>query len=106
MDWNEAGLLPYATALARLIAYGQQEDHALFQMSEEDKQFALTYYYEQLIAEKGINYQEYLRTMDLFLFKEYSEWIYCAHLANDFEMEYYRIYEPKAREIARKLGRV
>ena len=104
LDWNEAGILPYPTALARLIAYGEENESSLFQMKEEDKQFALQYYYDHLISKKGIPYDEYMRTMKLFLFKEYSEWIYCAHLADDFEMEYYKMYEPKARKLARELG--
>lgn len=104
IDWNDAGILPYASSLARLIAYGQQDEQALFQMSEEDKQFALNYYYDHFISRKGIAYEEYEHTMNLFLFKEYSEWIYCAYLSGDYEMEYYKIYEPKARLLAKRMG--
>ena len=103
LDWEYGGILPYPTALARFLAFGE-EDGELFRMSEEDRQFALDYYYDRLIREKGISRAEFDRTMDLFFLKEYAEWVYCAALSGDYEMEYCKKYGPKARTLARKLG--
>lgn len=104
LDWEYGGLLPYPCALARLIAYGEEEENALFHMKREDQIFAVEYYYEHLIREMGIPYDEYIRTMKLFFFKEYSEWIYCANQSGDRSGEYYRKYAPLARKLAAQLG--
>jgi hypothetical protein len=103
LDWEYAGILPYPCALARFLAFGEEAE-GLFRMSADDRQFALDYYYENLIREKGISRAEFDRTMDLFFLKEYTEWVYCAALSGDFEMENYKKYSVKARELARTLG--
>lgn len=103
LDWEYGGILPYPCALARLLAFGEEGDE-LFQMTAEDRAFALDYYYESLIRPRGVSREEFDRTMDLFFLKEYSEWVYCAGLSGDYEMEYYKKYGEKARALARKLG--
>lgn len=103
LDWEYGGMLPYPCAIARFLAFGEEGD-ALFQMTDEDRDFALDYYYEKLVSSKGISRREFDRTMDLFFLKEYSEWVYCAALSGDYEMEYYIKYGEKARNLARKLG--
>ena len=104
LDWEYGGILPYPCALARLIAYGEEEENTLFYIKREDQLYAVEYYYENLIREMGISYDEYIRTMKLFFFKEYSEWIYCANQSGDCSGEYYRKYAPLARKIAKELG--
>ena len=104
LDWEYGGILPYPCALARLIAYGEEDENALFYLKREDQIFAVEYYYENLIKDMGIPYGEYIRTMKLFFFKEYSEWIYCANESGDRSGEYYRKYAPLARKIAADLG--
>ena len=104
LDWELGGILPYPCALARMIAYGEEDENALFYMKQEDQIFALEYYYEHLIRDMGISYDEYIRTMKLFFFKEYSEWIYCANSSGDFTGEYYQKYAPLARKLAAELG--
>lgn len=103
LDWEYGGILPYPCALARFLAFGEEDDE-LFRMTAEDKGFALDYYYEHLLRKKGISRAEFDRTMDLFFLKEYSEWVYCAALSGDYEMEYYKKYSGKAIHLARKLG--
>lgn len=103
LDWEFAGILPWPCSITRLLAFGEPEGD-LFVMTEEDRAFALTYYYEKLISRRGISRAEYDRTMDLFFLKEYSEWVYCAAVSGDYEMEYYKKYSEKARNLARKLG--
>ena len=104
LDWEYGGLLPYPCALARLIAYGEEDENALFFIKRDDQIFAVDYYYENLIKGMDISYEEYIRTMKLFFFKEYSEWIYCANNGGDRSGEYYRKYAPLARKIAADLG--
>lgn len=103
LDWEYGGILPYPCALARFLAFGEEEGD-LFRMSEEDRQFALDYYYEHLIRDKDITRKEFDRTMDLFFLKEYAEWVYCAALSGDYEMEYYKKYSKQAMNLAQKLG--
>lgn len=104
LDWEYAGILPYPCALARFLAFGEEAPGVMFYMTEADRQFALDYYYENLVNRKGISRPEFDRTMDLFFLKEYSEWVYCAALEGDFEMEYCKKYGAMARNLARKLG--
>lgn len=104
VDWEYAGILPYPCAIARLLAFGEEDPQALFQMTAEDRQFALDYYYENLIKGKGISRSEYDRTLQLFFLKEYSEWVYCAGISGDYEMEQYKKYYGKAKELAQDLG--
>ena len=104
LDWEYGGILPYPCALARLIAYGEEDESALFYMKQEDQIFAVEYYYDHLIKEMNISYEEYIHTMKLFFFKEYSEWIYCANQIGDRTGEYYQKYAPRARKLAAELG--
>ncbi len=103
LDWEFAGILPYPCAIARLLAFGEDDTDTLFQMTRSDKEFALDYYYENLIKDEGISREEYDRTMKLFFFKEYSEWIYCANAGGDCESENYKKYAPMAKELHRML---
>ena len=45
-------------------------------MTEAGKTFAVQYYYDHLIAAKGIPQDEYRRAMALFRFYELTEWVY------------------------------
>lgn len=103
IDWEYGGILPYPCALARLIAYGEDREDALFYMTQEDKEFALRYYYDRFIRYKGIGWEAYLHTMQLFLLKEYAEWVYCAHKSGDLDIPYYQTYYPKALALAAEL---
>ena len=100
LDWEYGGILPYPCSLARLLAYGEEADGALFYMTRADQRFAVDYYYENLIRPKGISYEDYIHTLKLFFFKEYSEWIYCANSCGDRSGEYYIKYSRMARNLA------
>ena len=104
IDWEFAGILPYPCALARLLAFGEENTDFMFQMTMEDKEFAVQYYYDNLIRNKGISWDEYIRTMKLFFFKEYSEWVYFARSSNDFTKPEYQKYYAKCKILARDLG--
>lgn len=104
LDWEYGGILPWPCAMGRFLAFGEEAEDAMFHMSGEDRSFALTYYYDHLLREKGYSRAEFDRIMDLFFFKEYSEWVYCAAISGDYEMEYYKTYGARAGALARKLG--
>ena len=76
IDWEYGGILPYPVMLARLLAHTSTNGETPFYMSPEDVEFAIAYYYENLIRKKGIPYSEYRKTMRAFLFYEQIEWIY------------------------------
>lgn len=103
IDWEYAGILPYPTAFARLIAHGEESESAFFHMTQEDKEFAIDYYFKGLLQDKGIPYEVWLRTLDYFLFKEYCEWVMIGHQYGDTELEYYKKYLPIAKAQAKKL---
>lgn len=98
IDWEDAGILPYPTSLSRLIAHGEEDDTAFFYMKEEDKAYAVEYFYEHFIKGKGIAYHEYRRTLDYFLLYEYCEWIMVGNKYGDTESARYKRYLAKARE--------
>ena len=83
IDWEYGGILPYPASLARLIAHGVENDDALFYMRDDDKEFAINYYYKNFVESKGVSYQEYRRSLDLFLLYEYCEWIMLGNKYDD-----------------------
>lgn len=87
IDWEYAGILPYPTSLARLIAHGEEDESAFFFMTQKDKDYAIDYYYEHLLKEKGIDYNAYRKTLDYFLLYEYCEWIMLGIEYNHTESE-------------------
>lgn len=106
IDWECAGILPYLTSLARLIAHGKEDPDAFFCMKEADRSFAVEYYYERLAKKKGIACEEYRRALDYFLLYEYCEWVMLGVKYNNTQSERYREYFAKAKEQAEKLSRL
>ena len=104
IDWEYGGILPYPCALARLIAFGEDTPDAMFYMTREDQEFAVKYYYDNLVVHVGISWEDYIYTLKLFLFKEYSEWVYCANSSGMTDMPYYKTYYPVAKSLAVELG--
>lgn len=103
IDWETAGILPYPTSLARLIAHGAEEEDAFFYLKEADRAFAIDYYYENLVKNKGITYEDYRHALDYFLLYEYCEWIMLGNRYPDADMGRYRQYLAKAREHLRAM---
>lgn len=83
LDWEYGGILPYPCALARLLAFGEEGSDFMFQMSRQDKEYAVRYYYDRLVRRMGIPWKEYIHTLKLFFFKEYSEWVYLGRKSGD-----------------------
>lgn len=104
IDWECAGMLPYPTSLARLLAHGTEDEDAFFYMTDGDRAFAIDYYYDRLLREKGISYADYRRTLDYFLLYEYCEWIMLGNRYPDANMERFHFYLEKARAHVAKRG--
>ncbi len=103
IDWEYAGILPYPTSLARLLAHCEEDESAFFYMTQDDKDYAVEYYFEHLLKEKGIDYNAYRRTLDYFLLYEYCEWIMLGIKYNDTGNERFQKYYAKAKEHIKKL---
>ncbi len=103
IDWEYAGILPYPTSLARLLAHCEEDESAFFYMTQDDKDYAVEYYFEHLLKEKGIDYNAYRRTLDYFLLYEYCEWIMLGIEYNDTGNERFQKYYAKAKEHVKKL---
>ena len=104
IDWEVGGMLPYPTSLARLIAHAAQDESAFFFMKEDDKAFAIDYYFDQFIKGRGIPYETYRRSLDLCLFYEYCEWIYVGYKYNNMNNDRFIAYSVQANQMAEKLG--
>lgn len=102
IDWEVAGVLPYPTSLARLIAHTENDPEYLFYMSDDDRAFAVDYYYDNLVKGKGISYSDYRRSLDLFLFYEYCEWIMVGNKYENAKGELFEKYTVKAKKHIKK----
>ena len=103
IDWEYGGILPYPSSFARLIAHGRQEEGVFFYMTQDDRNFAIQYYYDGLVRKHGIPYAEYRRTLDDFLFYEYCEWVMLGNRYDNRSDERYGYYLRLAEELAQKL---
>ena len=98
IDWEFAGMQPYLSSLARLIAHGEEGEDAFFHMCAADRDYAIDYYYSQLVKEKGIPYTDYRAALDYFLLYEYCEWIMLGVRYGDTSSERYLRYLALAKE--------
>lgn len=106
IDWECGGILPYPTSFARLIAHTEDNEDALFYMTKADKRFAIDYYYDNLLKEKGISYTDWLNTLEYFLFYEYCEWVFVGNKYNAADGEYYKKYLPMAKHQAARILKI
>lgn len=104
IDWENGAVLPYALSFARLIAHGEQNSDWLFFMRDEDKEFAINYYYENFLSSKNISKEEWQKTLDCFLLYEYCEWVAVGNRYNETDGEYYKKYIVKALSQAKKIN--
>ena len=72
-------------------------------MTQADKEFAINYYYDHLLKEKGVSYTDWRNTLEYFLFYEYCEWVYVGNKYSATDGEYYKKYLPMAKKQAEKL---
>ena len=97
IDWECAGILPYPTSLARLIAQCEKDESAFFYMTQADRDYAIEYYFEHLLSAKGVDYGDYRRTLDYFLLYEYCEWVMLGVKYSETGSERYKQYYAKAK---------
>ena len=102
IDWEYGGILPYLSSIARLLAHCEDKDDAFFYMREEDRLFAIDYYYNKCAKVMGISRKSYENDLELFLFYEYCEWIYLGNKHGDTKNERYRRYHRLAVRIAQR----
>ncbi len=103
IDWEYGGVLPYLSSFARLIAHGREDEGAYFHITEENRRFAIQYYFDTLVKKHGISYRDYLRELDCFLFYEYCEWVMLGNRYDSRDDERYSYYLGKAEETAARL---
>ena len=72
-------------------------------MRQEDKDYAVEYYFEHFIKEKGIHYKDYRRTLDYFLLYEYCEWIMLGIKYEDTKSQRFQKYYAMAKEHIKRL---
>ena len=106
IDWESGGILPYPTSFARLIAHAENHTNAFFHMTQADKDFAIQYYYDNLLKGKGISHTDWLDTLEYFLFYEYCEWVFVGNKYNETNGEYYKKYLPIAKRQAAKILKI
>ena len=104
IDWEYGGILPYPTSIARLIAHSQEDVDTFFYMKDADKHEAVERYYHELVSHHGISYDDFCRSLDLFLFYEYCEWVYVGNKYGETDTDRFRQYHKLATEMAAKLG--
>lgn len=103
IDWEFGGILPYLSSLARLIAHGEEET-AFFYIKKEDKLFAIEYYYENLVKNKGVEYKKYKNDLLYFFLYEYCEWIMLGNKYEDADKERLNIYKEKAYRLIEEIN--
>jgi thiamine kinase-like enzyme len=98
IDWEYAGMLPYLTSFARLLAHAGEDDE-FFYMKEADKDFIIKYYYDNLLKSKDIDYNDYLYSLNYFFLYEYCEWIMLGNKYENSNIERYNMYKDKAKRL-------
>ena len=69
-----------------------------------DWEYAAEYYFEHLLKGKGIDYNDYRRTLDYFLLYEYCEWIMLGVKYSETDSERFQKYYAKAKEHIKSLA--
>ena len=100
IDWEEAGVLPYPSMLARLLAHGSEHGETPFYMTAADKAFAADYYYDHLLKDRGVPCEDYRRALALFIFYELTEWVYVYRKYQKKPDDMYEYYQAQANTAA------
>ena len=104
IDWEYAGILPYLVSFSRFIAHFSSEEDAFFFLEDGEKEWAIDYYYNNFIKEKGIQCSEFMDDLDLFLLYEYCEWVMIGNKYEDAKGERFYQYLSLAKEKAGKIN--
>lgn len=92
IDLENIGYLPYLVMFARFIAHYKEVKGYLFYLEDSVKEYLIKYYYDNFVVLLNKTYEEYLYELELFLFFEYTEWVYVYNrykLPKDERFNYY-----------------
>lgn len=104
IDWEYAGVIPYLSSFARLIAHVSSDENEFFFMEDSDREWAVEYYYSNFVEEKGIGYNDFADDLDLFLLYEYCEWVMIGNKYDDAKDDRFYYYSDLARKQAEKIN--
>lgn len=99
IDLENIGFLPYPVMFARFIAHYKDVKGYLFYLEDEIKEYLIKYYYDNFVVSLNKTYEEYLYELELFLFFEYTEWIYVYNRYKFPKDERYYYYLNKCYEV-------
>ena len=103
IDWEIAGILPYPSSLARLIAHCEDDEKAFFRISNQDRDFAVWYYYDRLLKPMNISYDDFSSALNACLFYEYCEWIMLGNKYGGRGSQRFKHYYKKAKALSAKI---
>jgi len=103
IDLEYVGVLPYPLTFCRLITHCKEEKDYIFYMSEEDKQYAIEYYYNNFIKFHNINYMQYIKTIRYFMFYEFTEWVFVYNKYQKQKDQMFEYYYSNSKKIANEI---
>ena len=103
IDLEYIGILPYPLSICRLITHCKDEKDYIFYMKEEDKQFAIDYYYTNFIEKHNIEKGKYLKTIKSFMFYEFTEWVFVYNKYNKSKDQRYEYYYLNSKKLAEEI---
>ena len=103
IDWEFAGILPYPTSFARLIAHGEEDENTFFHMTAADREFAIDYYYEKLLAEQGISYRAWREALLSFLPVRGLRMVMIGNKYGEKDSPYFQKYLPMTKHLAEEM---
>ena len=90
-------------SICRLITHCKEEKDYIFYMKEEDKQFAIDYYYTNFIEKHNIKKEKYLKTIKSFMFYEFTEWVFVYNKYNKSKDQRYEYYYLNSKKLAEEI---
>lgn len=102
IDLENIGYLPYLLMFARFIAHYKEVKGYIFYLEDIVKKYLIKYYYDNFVVLLNRTYEEYLYELKLFLFFEYTEWVYVYNRYKLPKDERFNYYLNKCYEIVKK----
>jgi hypothetical protein len=73
-------------------------------MNSEDKKYVIDYYYNNFVSHKGINYNDYIKSLNYFILYEYTEWIMLGNKYDSVDKARFNMYKIKAKELIENIN--
>ena len=103
IDLDYVGVLPYPLSICRLLAHYKDDVNYLFYMSDDDRRFAIKYYYDNFIKYYNISYDKYIKKIKFFMFYEMIEWVFVYNKYNVTKDERFEYYYNNSKKLADEL---